>query len=126
MNYYVLALGIATVIFAAYQYYRGKQILQTGEVVEAKVIKVKNKTNKGRPYCYPKLLIDQYGVEETFYCYSARTSGRDKYYEGQILQVRRYNKLFGGIDYFYGAEMKLNYITAVLAGVVLIIASFVV
>jgi hypothetical protein len=124
MNPYAFYVGIFMIVFVIYKYYRGKSILANGEVIEAKVIKVKNKTNKGKRYCYPKLYLEDSGNPYEFYCYSAKTSGHDIYHEGQLLKVRRFNKLFGGIGYFYGAQMKLDFGVAITVGLILVIASF--
>ena len=102
----ILYIGIAVVLYGFANYFYKKRIIETGEKVEAVIVKVKEKRSKNSRYSYPKLkLINEYNEEHEFYCYSARVTGWDKYHVGGTVTVTKYNSLFRGVRYLANVNM---------------------
>lgn len=58
-------------------------IMRNNEIEAYTIIRCKNKTQKARRYCYPKVVAPN-GKE--FYVYTAKKRGHDLYVEGETLE----------------------------------------
>lgn len=124
MEEYIIYFGLGFLVLAGLSIIRDIFTLKR-DTIRGEVIRCKNKTNKGKRYCYPKVDMLELGFDKEFFVYSARKKGHDYYIEGDILDFYPSKNLFGKDVYRCTIGFWNLSITLISISVLTIIASFV-